>query len=179
MTANLFLLAFSFAIFAGFAHAVMFGFKRIRTPVGMHLLSSFGTLTFIVYAWHIALQPSPSWALAAGAVLHTASLILFARAFWFASERLPIAFSNGEPAQLLKTGPYRLVRHPLYTSYSMFWIGCAVAGLSLLLAALAACLISVYYYLARSEERMLLAGPLSNQYRDYVRQVGFLIPRFP
>ena len=38
------------------------------------------------------------------------------------------AFIEVQPSSLVVCGPYRLVRHPIYTSYLMAWIGGVVLG---------------------------------------------------
>ena len=53
----------------------------------------------------------------AGAVLYLASVALF----WWAvittrRLRLSLAFSSDDPKYLLRTGPYRFIRHPFYTA---------------------------------------------------------------
>jgi protein-S-isoprenylcysteine O-methyltransferase Ste14 len=75
-------------------------------------------------------------------------------------------------------GPYRIVRHPIYTSYLLEYAGVALSHLNqattaVFLAWLAAVMLRVSY-----EERTLVAA--FPEYVDYRRRVGRFAPRlFP
>ena len=64
------------------------------------------------------------------------------------------------PDRVLRTGPFRFVRHPLYLAYSLAWLAAPVAMNSALLGLTAAGLIACYAASAVEEERRLLASPL-------------------
>jgi protein-S-isoprenylcysteine O-methyltransferase Ste14 len=78
--------------------------------------------------------------------------------------------------QLVTWGPYRLVRHPIYTSML-----CDVLGTGLMVTPLVVLLAAVVVYLAgteirvRSEDR-LLASRFGEQFREYQRRVPAYIP---
>lgn len=83
----------------------------------------------------------------------------------------PMTFKEGH--ELVKTGPYRFVRHPIY------------AGI--LFAMLASALVSPFFFIpfiflafyfvhsARTEQRIMLEH-FSDQYRAYMKQTKVLIP---
>jgi protein-S-isoprenylcysteine O-methyltransferase Ste14 len=81
-----------------------------------------------------------------------------------------------ENHQLIQTGPYRYVRHPIYTGLLLATIGtAAVRGqLGGWIAVLMVLLL--HFRKARKEER-LLATRFDLSYEEYRRQTGFLIPR--
>jgi protein-S-isoprenylcysteine O-methyltransferase Ste14 len=77
---------------------------------------------------------------------------------------------------LLERGPYRLVRHPVYTGYLALLLGSGIAsqnGCVLLIWPVSLVGILVQ---AASEER-LLAARFGRDYERYVRRVGRLVPR--
>ncbi|HEY7902688.1 MAG TPA: isoprenylcysteine carboxylmethyltransferase family protein [Casimicrobiaceae bacterium] len=75
-------------------------------------------------------------------------------------------------------GPYRWVRHPGYLGSLLCLNGIALAsGNSIVLAASLLATSAAYRYRIKVEEDML-AGSLGNDYADYRRRVGALIPRF-
>ena len=85
-----------------------------------------------------------------------------------------------EGHRLIRTGPYALARHPIYTGILTGLVGSALAlgrlwGLIVLLL-----LTAMYYFKARSEERLLLTE-FGEEYALYLRKVPMLapIPRFP
>ena len=79
--------------------------------------------------------------------------------------------------QLIRSGPYAYVRHPLYTGMLTGIAGTALVlgqwrGVLALLLALAA------FWRKASTEEALLRSEFGDQYAEYRRQTGFLIPWF-
>jgi protein-S-isoprenylcysteine O-methyltransferase Ste14 len=78
--------------------------------------------------------------------------------------------------QIVRAGPYRLVRHPVYLGVGLHLLGAALASGNV---AVAACVLlgafPVFYLRARAEERLLRQhfGPA---YDEYARKVGMLVP---
>lgn len=173
-------LLISSAVFVGFVAAILFAFERESTPGAMRLLSAAGLATFAMFVWQLLTNPAPLWAVVMGASIHTGSGALFILAIQPAARvKLPIAFSSAAPEALLARGPYRVVRHPLYASYSLFWIGCALGTLATVVLIPAVFLICTYVTLARAEERRLLSGPLGSAYENYRKTAGLFWPKWP
>lgn len=78
--------------------------------------------------------------------------------------------------QLIRTGPYRLVRHPIYTGTLIAAIGTAIAfGETRDLLALPLAVVG-FWLKARSEERLLMSN-FGDRYAAYRREVrGAIIP---
>ena len=75
-----------------------------------------------------------------------------------------------EGHELIHKGPYRLVRHPIYTGLLLAATGTAVAfGMVRCLLALPVVLLG-FWWKIRAEEKML-TETMSEQYSDYRRQV--------
>jgi protein-S-isoprenylcysteine O-methyltransferase Ste14 len=108
-------------------------------------------------------------------VLFLIGLALF---YWSILTAKSLNFANsGSSGDLITSGPYAVVRHPLYLSYFLFW-----AGNSLLyfhwIAILALLILScVYVYSARNEEAYLLEGEAGAGYRAYQAKVGMFFPK--
>lgn len=116
--------------------------------------------------------------------LLTASLLATGAALLFrwglrsiARKNLGLAFSGIVPPEVVQHGPYRYVRHPLYTAYSIFWLTCAFLTASFVVGALALSIVVFYALAARSEERDILRSSLGPAYCDYRRRTGLLLPR--
>jgi protein-S-isoprenylcysteine O-methyltransferase Ste14 len=77
--------------------------------------------------------------------------------------------------ELVKSGPYRLMRHPIYTGHLLMGVGTALAsGLLVAFAGLAAFLAGFWIKL-NQEERLLLRG-FPEEYPAYKDRVKALIP---
>jgi len=83
-----------------------------------------------------------------------------------------------EGHQLLRTGPYRLIRHPVYTAIIAIALGQALLFLSAPAVLLALILFGLAEYRARLEEDLLRSpeafGPT---YDAYMTRTGRFLPR--
>ena len=89
---------------------------------------------------------------------------------------LSLAFSRATPPILVQSGPYRFVRHPLYTAYGIFWFACALLSATWLITALVAVLVALYVAAARMEERDIMGSELGPEYKAYRTRTGILLP---
>ena len=78
--------------------------------------------------------------------------------------------------ELVRSGPYRLVRHPVYTGLGLHFIGaCLATGDVVLIAGTLLATFPALYLRAKTEEGLLRErfGPA---YDAYAREVGMLVP---
>jgi len=78
--------------------------------------------------------------------------------------------------QLVTSGPYSIVRHPLYICEATFILGMILSHLSVLMVALGAVQFFAQYRRARNEEGIL--RQTFPEYDAYARRVPMLFPRF-
>jgi protein-S-isoprenylcysteine O-methyltransferase Ste14 len=71
---------------------------------------------------------------------------------------------------------YRWIRHPQYLALAVTGIGLAILWPRFLTAALWAVMVTLYYLLARDEERRMVAR-FGDQYRHYMERTGRFVPR--
>jgi protein-S-isoprenylcysteine O-methyltransferase Ste14 len=95
--------------------------------------------------------------------------------------RPAFAFSPVTPRLLVRAGPYRLVRHPIYTAYLLAWLAGPVLSGEPWLLGTTLCMAAWYYRAARQEEREFAAGDLAEEYKAYRDQAGMFFPdpRYP
>jgi len=120
--------------------------------------------------------PQNPWITGAGIALtwQGAALAIWARycigQFWSAR----VALKEGH--QLIRSGPYAVVRHPIYTGLFL-----AAAGTALVVGewrgVLAVALLLAAHCRKARREEALLTGEFGAQYRHYRRRTGFLFPR--
>lgn len=77
---------------------------------------------------------------------------------------------------IIRTGPYRWIRHPIYLSYSLAWSAAPVATHNPVLALTAVIMIVCYVLSAREEERRMTLGSLKDEYTEWQKQTWRLIP---
>jgi protein-S-isoprenylcysteine O-methyltransferase Ste14 len=149
--------------------------------VGSALLVGFGVAWFAFIpldVFRLHLLPAPAaWLTWVGALMAALGVTLTPMAVWenrFATPNVQDQSADGQ--QLVDTGVYRLVRHPIYLGYALL-----IGGEALWLGSIAAALIGAGVYLAATawritiEERDLRARLPG--YDAYARRVrGRLIP---
>src|SRR5579862_1550294 len=82
--------------------------------------------------------------------------------------------SRREEPELVTTGPYGLVRHPIYGGLLVAMLGSAIAGS--VYWALPLVLIGTYFvYSARSEEELMISQ-FPEKYPEYMRRTKMLLP---
>jgi protein-S-isoprenylcysteine O-methyltransferase Ste14 len=118
----------------------------------------------------------PNWAIAGIAMYVTATLLFLSALEAARRVPLPRTFVDDPPPKALITGgPFALVRHPFYVSYSIAWLAAPVATHGPLLAAFSGLAIVIYAIAARREERQL-EDRFGEAYRTYKRGAGMLVP---
>ena len=79
--------------------------------------------------------------------------------------------------EVVRTGPYRHVRHPIYAGIALHFIGACLATGNVVLT-LGTLLVGIpALYLRAAAEERLLRAQLGDAYDRYARDVGMLVPR--
>ncbi len=96
---------------------------------------------------------------------------------WSRSTRREMASSwdMSNSHMLVKSGPYRFIRHPSYTSYIICFIG-IVMMIPSILTSLSLIGIPGYYFVAKSEE-CLLIDHFGDEYQSYMKGTGMFFPK--
>jgi protein-S-isoprenylcysteine O-methyltransferase Ste14 len=79
---------------------------------------------------------------------------------------------------LVATGPFAVVRNPLYVGNILIWVGFAMAAQMLWLAPLILVLLGLEYHAIVRWEETLLESRLGDAYREYAARVPRWIPSF-
>lgn len=123
-------------------------------------------------------SPRPLWGSAVGLAL---LYLGFALTFWARvtlggnwSGRITLKQDH----ELITTGPYRFVRHPIYTGLILALLGTAVVEENLLLVFVLIAVAWGFVIKARIEESYML-GNFGTRYEDYRTRTGLLLPRLP
>jgi protein-S-isoprenylcysteine O-methyltransferase Ste14 len=111
-----------------------------------------------------------------GVVLTWAGIALALWARWHLGQYWSARITIKEDHQLIRTGPYARLRHPIYSGLDLAAIGSALAidrwrcvvGVFLIILG--------YWIKAKKEERMLTAQ-FGADFQEHCRHTGFLFPR--
>ena len=96
---------------------------------------------------------------------------------FFARMGLSIVFGeNREKSVVIRKGIFNVVRHPIYLSEILLYLGLLILNISL--AALVVWIIAICFlhYISRYEEKLLL-DRFGDEYKKYMQEVPMWIPR--
>ena len=78
--------------------------------------------------------------------------------------------------QLVRSGPYHYLRHPIYSGVLLGILGTAIA-VGEWRGVLALALMSANYFVKARREEHVLIEHFGAEYDEYRKQTGFLVPR--
>jgi protein-S-isoprenylcysteine O-methyltransferase Ste14 len=151
--------------------------------VGEHRLGDLGQLLFALL--FLAVWIADSFVLKLSTFLNPIVPLLprtilgvgFCLIAWYLSRQgLNVVFKEQRAeAEVISTGVFRFMRHPIYFSEVLLYLGLLMFSLSLLAVVVWVFAIIFLYFLSRYEERLLLEA-FGQSYRDYMTEVPMWIP---
>src|SRR5438093_1298104 len=128
---------------------------------------------------HLADGPelaAPTPVFAAGIALTVLGIVFALWALATIGRHFDLEIEVHEDHELVRSGPYAFVRHPIYTGFIVHTVGAWLAtGNVVLVAGSLVVTFPLLYLRARTEER-LLRDELGPRYDAYARDVGMLVP---
>jgi protein-S-isoprenylcysteine O-methyltransferase Ste14 len=104
-----------------------------------------------------------------GWILVAAAAVMAGAGLWLIRNKLTALPAPLDGAVLLETGPFALVRHPIYGGLILGFLGLGIKGGNILAASLALLLIPFFWAKTSHEERLLIEQiPEYSQYRERV-----------
>jgi len=155
--------------------------RRGETLARSRGLAHYVAYFFIVPYFVIAARPGPEldmpepvrWV---GLVLVVLGIVFAIWAIATLGRHYDLELEIHRDHELVRNGPYRLVRHPVYTGLGLHFAGaCLATGNILLLAGTLLVTFPALYLRATTEER-LLRERFGAAYDAYAREVGMLLP---
>jgi len=83
----------------------------------------------------------------------------------------------GKSQVLVTTGPYRWIRHPLYSFALPLMLGWGIAAHNWLIIASGIMVVAVVMAIRAPREEAMMLGRFGQSYRDYMSRTGRFIPR--
>jgi len=135
---------------------------------------------FVPYVF-IAARPGPELDIPAplrglGLILVVAGVVFSLWAIATLGRHYDLELEIHRDHELVRSGPYRIVRHPVYTGLALHFAGaCLATGNLPLIAGTLLVIYPALYLRAKTEER-LLRERFGSVYDEYARRVGMLVP---
>lgn len=125
-----------------------------------------------VFAWMTPISsPALEWV---GVALVAAGVAFAIWARFYLGRNWGMPMTLKKDAELVTTGPYAYVRHPIYTGMLVAMLGSALgAGLWWFILFI---LMGVYFIFAAKTEEKIMIGEFGEKYADYMKRSKMLIP---
>ena len=169
-----------FFLFSGFIWVIVAWFKKGNKVERweMKFIKVAGLGFTIAHLTAAAFYPSTTLLFSViGILLLLLSATLF---LWsisaFKKQPPAIAFAETIVRPLNTSGPYSIIRHPFYSSYSIAWIGGTIATQCWWLIISFFCMFFIYYRAAKLEEQQWLNSKDAEVYKNYLSKTGMFFP---
>ncbi|MGY5861223.1 MAG: isoprenylcysteine carboxylmethyltransferase family protein [Candidatus Thorarchaeota archaeon] len=139
----------------------------------------FSTILYIIGSPWIDWPQIPSysiWLRLLGILLALASIPLLAWIHRTLDRQYSACLQIKSGHQLISTGPYARVRHPMYTVFSLFSVGIALLTGNLLIITFSLMLMFSFPWIAKKEEQMMIET-FGDEYREYMTRTGRFFPK--
>jgi protein-S-isoprenylcysteine O-methyltransferase Ste14 len=153
--------------------------RRADRPRWVRLMHDLGLCLSLTHlAGVILLDPQSDAFAIAGILMYTAAVAVFLSAIETADRtRLQRMFLDHPlPDRLITEGPFRWVRHPFYLGYIIGALAPAVATGHPAIVIVSIAMVAMTVSAAFREERVWLASPRGDAYREYRRRTGMFLP---
>jgi protein-S-isoprenylcysteine O-methyltransferase Ste14 len=111
-----------------------------------------------------------------GVAVTVAGIAFAIWARWHLGENWSATVTLKEGHELISSGPYRHVRHPIYTGMLLAFVGTALA-LGEYRALISVCIVLVAFYAKAKKEEHFLAQEFGDKFREHSRRTGMFLPR--
>ena len=119
----------------------------------------------------------PGWVPWCGALVMIAALWLFWRSHADLAQNWSLTLQIREGHQLVTTGVYHHIRHPMYAAIWLFGIAQALLLENWLAGWSAFATFAIMYFLRTDREERMMCDFFGQDYRDYMEQTGRIFPR--
>jgi protein-S-isoprenylcysteine O-methyltransferase Ste14 len=149
----------------------------LRSLIGLSLLISIGVYIIFPQWMSWSALPLPAWLRWIGAGLGVSAVALL---FW-THQVLGANFSPTlrikQDHRLILDGPYRWVRHPMYTALFMLHLAYFFLSANWFIGLTAILVITIVMALRTPEEEALMLARFGDEYSEYMRHTGQFLPR--
>jgi protein-S-isoprenylcysteine O-methyltransferase Ste14 len=121
------------------------------------------------------LTPAIEWT---GVVLVAAGIAFCFWARWHLGANWSGAVTLKEGHELIRSGPYRAIRHPIYTGILLAFLGTAVQ-IGQVRGFLALVIAWLCFYVKARREESFLAAEFGEGFAAHAQHTGMFLPRFP
>lgn len=175
---------YAFMIFWGITALRVKSTKEVEPlPARLYTLCLVGAALFLLFSdasrsnpLGQRFLPSTPWLEVTGVVLTYTGVALAIWARWNLGQNWSGRVSLKVDHELIRSGPYARLRHPIYSGLLLAMIGTAIV-ISEWRGLLATVIVGVVHSLKAKREEALMLETFGDKYRSYRQETGFLLPK--
>ncbi|HLO28789.1 MAG TPA: protein-S-isoprenylcysteine O-methyltransferase [Anaerolineales bacterium] len=122
--------------------------------------------------------PLPAWLRWLGGVVACAGVALFSWAHYVLGMNWTAILALSKEHELVTQGPYRYVRHPMYSAFFTIGLGFLFLSANGLVGFLYLSSLILMYAMRVSREEEMMISRFGETYREYMQKTGRILPRF-
>lgn len=159
---------------------------RIRENSLSLMFGGIAALTAIVFGVEYIFFPGsfsfayalryPDWIRWLGAFVLAGGVALLGVAHHYLGESFHSLVVSKEDQLLVETGPYRWIRHPIYTAYLMSYVGGGLVSGNWVLTVVPGTAYAIMIAMRMGEEEKVMEEQFGQRYIEYKRRTGRLLP---
>ncbi len=145
-------------------------------------------LTSIIFSLEYIIAPGtfrfaylfayPYWLRFLGMTLLVVGIILLGSSHHHLDRSFSSFVAMKEEQSFIDSGPYRYIRHPIYTAYFMNYIGGGLLASNVVLTIIPIIFFALMIALRIGEEETMLVEEFGDEYRAYMKKTGRFLPFF-
>jgi protein-S-isoprenylcysteine O-methyltransferase Ste14 len=150
----------------------------VRKLIGVPFMLGLFTYMFIprLFAW--AEFPLPGWAQFAGVAFGVTSILLIGWVQWALGANFSTTLHVREEHTLVTHGPYRWVRHPMYSVLFLFEIAILLLTRNWFIGGVPLVALTLIVLTRLENEEAAMIEKFGDAYRSYMACTGRFLPRF-
>ena len=121
--------------------------------------------------------PYPDWLRWFGVCILAGGITILREAHHHLGKSFHSLIVSKEDQSLVKTGPYRWIRHPIYTAYLMNYIGSGLLSSNLILTFVPVTMFSILVVMRMDKEEAVMREQFGQKYTEYMKHTGRLVPQ--
>lgn len=150
--------------------------KGLRVVLALPLVAVLVTYMIQPEVLSWAASPLPEWARWVGLIMALAALPLLWWVHWALGSNFSGLLHVREEHTLVTYGPYRWVRHPMYSVFYLYMIGILLLTSNWLIGGLMLVGLTLVLVTRLRREENTMIEKFGDRYRDYMKRTGRFLP---